>query len=137
MPPTRRTFNLVLCGAAVELAACGSSLRTVTPAANQVSLSYAEFPALASAGGSAVVAVSGSFPLAVVRVDDTSAVALSATCTHQGCTLEYAAGREQLHCPCHGADFDLGGAVINGPTIIPLPVYAASAGPDAILVDLR
>jgi Rieske Fe-S protein len=36
----------------------------------------------------------------------------------------------------HNANFDLSGAVLGGPTMIPLPVYAASVGPDAITVDL-
>jgi nitrite reductase/ring-hydroxylating ferredoxin subunit len=137
MPCTRRTFNLLLCGAAAELAACGTSLPTLTPANDQISLSYAQFPALANPGGSAVVSVSGSFPLAVVRVDSATAAALSATCTHQGCILEFAPSRSQLHCPCHNADFDLSGAVVDGPTIIPLPIYSATVGSDAITIDLR
>ncbi|HXU74317.1 MAG TPA: Rieske (2Fe-2S) protein [Polyangia bacterium] len=134
---SRRTFNLVACGAAVELWACGTSLKTLTPSGNVVTLSYAEFPQLASPGGSAVVAVSGQFPLAVVRTDDATAVALSATCTHAGCTLEYAPERTQLHCNCHDANFTLDGAVVSGPTVIPLPVYPATPGADAITVDLR
>jgi cytochrome b6-f complex iron-sulfur subunit len=136
MSCTRRTFTLVVCGAAVELAACGPSLPTLTAADNRVSLSYAQFPALATPGGSAVVSVSGSFPLAVARVDAASAVALSATCTHQGCILDVEASRSQLHCPCHNANFDFAGAVLGGPTTIPLPVYAATVGADAIIVDL-
>jgi cytochrome b6-f complex iron-sulfur subunit len=133
---SRRTFNLGLCAAGVGLVACGSSAPTVTPNGNQVTLSYAQFPALATAGGSAVVAVQGGFPIAVVRTGDMTAVALSATCTHAGCILEYAADRDQLHCNCHNADFDLGGAVLRGPTSIPLPVYSATPGSDAVVVDL-
>lgn len=133
---SRRTFNLALCAAGVELAACGSSLRTVSPAGTMLTLSYADFPALATAGGSVVVMVQGNFPLAVVRTSDSAAVALSATCTHQGCTLEVPSGANELHCNCHDADFDLGGAVLRGPTIIPLPVYTATPGADAVVVDL-
>ena len=108
----------------------------MTPNGNQVTLSFAQFPALTSVGGGVVVAVQGGFPIAVVRTGDATAVALSATCTHAGCTLDFAAAQEQLHCNCHNANFSLSGAVLNGPTMIPLPVYAATPGSDAIVVDL-
>jgi cytochrome b6-f complex iron-sulfur subunit len=133
---TRRLFNLALCGATAELLACGSSLPVVTPSGNRLTLTYAQFPALATAGGGVVVEVQGGFPLAVVRTGDATAVALSATCTHAGCTLQYEANRSLVHCNCHNADFDLGGAVLRGPTTIPLPLYAATTGSDAIVVDL-
>ena len=123
---SRREFNLLLCGAAVELAACGSSLPTVAPAGNMLTLGYAQFPALMSPGGAIVV----------VRTGDTTAVALSATCTHAGCTVGYDAPRDRIHCDCHDANFDLEGKVLGGPTSIPLPVYAATPGADAVVVDL-
>lgn len=40
--------------------------------------------------------------------------ALSATCTHMGCTLRFRPDRGDLRCPCHGASFDLGGRLANG-----------------------
>ncbi|MCU1281275.1 MAG: Rieske (2Fe-2S) domain protein [bacterium] len=133
---SRRVFNLALCGATAELIACGSSLTMVTPSGNQLTLTYAQFPALAMAGGGVVVDVKGGFPLAVVRTGDATAVALSATCTHAGCILLYQANRSEMHCDCHNADFDLGGAVLRGPTSIPLPVYTATPTGDAIVVNL-
>jgi Rieske Fe-S protein len=102
----------------------------------QLTLTYAQFPALRNRGGSAVVSVKDGFPLAVVRTGDASAVALSATCTHAFCILGYDSAHQQLHCDCHDANFDLAGKVLSGPTIIPLPVYAARPGADAIVVDL-
>jgi Rieske Fe-S protein len=133
---SRRAFNLGLCAASAGLVACGSSLPTLTPAGTQLTLSYAQFPALRSAGGSAVVSVKDGFPLAVVRTGDATAVALSATCTHAACILVYDSAHSQLHCDCHGANFDLAGKVLAGPTSIPLPVYAATPAADAIVVDL-
>ena len=133
---SRRTFNLFVCGVGAELLACGAATTTLTPVGDLLTLTFAQFPALAKAGGSAVVDVAGGFPLAVVRHDDTSAVALSATCTHAGCILRYDASASDLHCDCHGANFALSGAVLHGPTSIPLPVYAATIGTDAITVDL-
>jgi len=131
---SRRTFTLVVCGAAVELVACGSGRPSLAPSGGRVTLSYAQFPALAAPGGSAVVDVQNGFPIAVVRTGDATAVALSATCTHAGCVVDASAGG--LHCPCHDADFDLTGAVLRGPTTIPLPVYAATPGSNGIVVDL-
>jgi Rieske Fe-S protein len=133
---TRRTFNVVLCGAAVELMACGSSRPSVAPAGNRVTLGFAQFPALTAPGGAAVVDVQNAFPIAVVRTGEATATALSATCTHAGCIVGYEARANVLHCPCHDADFDLTGAVLRGPTSIPLPVYAATVGSDGIVVDL-
>ena len=134
---TRRTFNLIVGAAAVELWACGTSRPTLAPnSSNQVTLTYAQFPSLMSTGGSAVVDVQGQFPLAVVRTADATATALSATCTHAGCIVDYDGAAKALHCPCHNADFDLQGNVLRGPTSIPLPVYKATPAADGIVVDL-
>ena len=40
--------------------------------------------------------------------------ALSATCTHMGCTLRFRPEQGDLRCPCHGASFDLAGRLANG-----------------------
>jgi nitrite reductase/ring-hydroxylating ferredoxin subunit len=47
-------------------------------------------------------------------------VGLSATCTHQGCTVAEVAGGT-INCPCHGSKFNLDGSVANGPAASPLP----------------
>jgi Rieske Fe-S protein len=47
-------------------------------------------------------------------------VGLSATCTHQGCTVGEVAGGT-INCPCHGSKFNLDGSVANGPATRPLP----------------
>lgn len=133
---SRRAFNLGLCAASAGLWGCGTSLPTLTPTGTQLTLGYGQFPALGAAGGSAVVAVKDGFPVAVVRTGDTTAVALSATCTHAACILGVAAGGGQLHCDCHDANFDLSGKVLSGPTAIPLPVYGATVTADAVVVDL-
>jgi nitrite reductase/ring-hydroxylating ferredoxin subunit len=130
---TRREFHLLL--AAAGLAACGSSTAaTLTPANDLVTLSFAQFPALANGGGSVVVDVQDRFPIVVVRTGDASALALSATCTHAGCIMSW--NGMAVHCPCHNASFSSTGAVLGGPTTIPVPVYAASVQSDAIVVNL-
>jgi cytochrome b6-f complex iron-sulfur subunit len=136
---TRREFHTLAlaAGAGALLPACASGIDgAVTPEAGQAVLSFTQFPKLSAVGGSAVVDVRGSFPIVVVRTNDATAVALSATCTHQACILRYAPDRMDIHCDCHNADFSITGAVLGGPTIIPLPVYAATVGPDAITVAI-
>jgi cytochrome b6-f complex iron-sulfur subunit len=54
--------------------------------------------------------------------------AISAICTHQGCRLDLAPGRDQLACPCHGATFALTGQSLTHPRSVnalpPLPRLA-------------
>lgn len=137
-PFTRREFHAaLLAGAGCALLGCGNGATpdgTVTPMMNQVTLTFSAFSKLRNVGGSALVEVQGSFPILVVRTSATEATALSATCTHAGCLVSLSGG--VVHCPCHDANFALDGSVESGPTSIPLPVYRATVGPDAIVVDL-
>jgi thiosulfate dehydrogenase (quinone) large subunit len=56
----------------------------------------------------------------VIRQPDGTLTALSAVCTHAGCTIGYESG--QLVCPCHGATYDARtGVVQQGPAVDPLP----------------
>lgn len=41
--------------------------------------------------------------------------ALSATCSHLGCTVKWEAGASQFKCPCHGGCYDRSGKVLSGP----------------------
>ena len=55
-----------------------------------------------------------------VRLDGGVLRAFDAACPHLGCTVHYAAGqagdRGALHCPCHGAEFELlSGMPVRGP----------------------
>ena len=60
--------------------------------------------------------------------------ALSAVCTHLGCTV----GRQEggYHCPCHGSTFDAQGGNTGGPAPRPLPWHPLSLRGDALVVDL-
>ncbi len=57
---------------------------------------------------------------------------LSATCTHQGCTVgPVADGR--ITCPCHGSVFDAAtGDVITGPASSPLPAVPVEVRDGAV-----
>lgn len=62
-------------------------------------------------------------PGVLVALADGSVIAFDAVCTHAGCTVDYDPSQRILACPCHGAVFDATnhGAVLAGPTDIPLP----------------
>ena len=46
--------------------------------------------------------------------------ALSARCTHLGCTVHWAAAENRFQCPCHGSQFAADGTVLHGPAQRPL-----------------
>lgn len=46
--------------------------------------------------------------------------ALSAVCTHLGCSVKWDNEQNLIKCPCHGAKFDLNGRILSGPPPKPL-----------------
>jgi cytochrome b6-f complex iron-sulfur subunit len=59
--------------------------------------------------------------------------AISAVCTHLGCTVQWKGEKGEFACPCHGSWFRRDGSVIKGPAPRPLPSYALSFSPDGYL----
>jgi len=60
--------------------------------------------------------------------------AVSAVCTHLGCTV--ARSTEGFACPCHGSTFGPGGKALGGPAPRPLPWLEISRAADGQLVIL-
>jgi cytochrome b6-f complex iron-sulfur subunit len=64
--------------------------------------------------------------------DEAGLYALSALCTHLGCTIN--AAPQQFNCPCHGSQFDRAGRVLHGPAAQPLPHFEVSLSPEGLIV---
>jgi len=60
--------------------------------------------------------------------------ALSAKCTHEGCTVTFQPAQSGIWCPCHDGRFDLSGRVVSGPPPRPLTKYFAQRQPDGGIV---
>jgi Rieske Fe-S protein len=61
----------------------------------------------------------------LVRTGDRSVRALSATCTHLGCQVQWDSEGGKFRCPCHGGAYDLEGRVVEGPPPRPLAAIEA------------
>lgn len=59
--------------------------------------------------------------------------AISAVCSHLGCTVQWKEDRREFDCPCHGSTFRQDGSVIGGPAPTSLPWYPLSLSPDGYL----
>jgi glycine/D-amino acid oxidase-like deaminating enzyme/nitrite reductase/ring-hydroxylating ferredoxin subunit len=70
-------------------------------------------------GTGAIVRIDGE-RCAVYRDDAGQLRAVSATCTHLGCTVAFNDAERTWDCPCHGSRFDTDGAVLHGPATKPL-----------------
>jgi len=67
-----------------------------------------------AATGSAAIVTSSAGNVLVAHTGADSFVALTATCTHENCTITGFSGQSYV-CPCHGSQFDTSGRVLNGP----------------------
>jgi len=67
------------------------------------------------------IVTSGDHRIAVYRDRKGAVHALSARCTHMGCTVKWNPTEKTWDCPCHGSRFAPTGAVVSGPASAPLP----------------
>lgn len=74
----------------------------------------------------------GSRPALLVLGSDGKYVALSAVCTHLGCTVQYRADLHDVWCACHNGLYDLSGHNISGPPPRPLEAYEVIVKGDEI-----
>ncbi|HUI30853.1 MAG TPA: ubiquinol-cytochrome c reductase iron-sulfur subunit [Candidatus Acidoferrales bacterium] len=76
-------------------------------------------------------------PAVLVHLQNGSYEALSAKCTHLGCTVAFEQDKDIFYCNCHGSQFNIDGKVIKGPAALPLTQYAVSVSGDDIFVTTQ
>ncbi len=140
-PKRRRVIEILLGGGL--LASFASFIYPV--------LRYLVPPAVADLGGDEVVAAKlaelkpnsgkifrfGSRPGLLIMTSDDTYRALSATCTHLGCTVQYRSDLHEIWCPCHNGIYDLNGRNISGPPPRPLDVFDVHVRGDEIVVSRK
>jgi cytochrome b6-f complex iron-sulfur subunit len=65
----------------------------------------------------------GSRPAILILDRDGKYHALSAVCTHLGCTVQYRSDLREVWCPCHDGKYTVDGKNISGPPPRPLEEF--------------
>lgn len=79
----------------------------------------------------------GSRPGLLIMGADGAYRALSATCTHLGCTVQYRNDTRQVWCACHNGTYDLAGRNVSGPPPRPLEQFDVHVKGDDIFVSRK
>jgi cytochrome b6-f complex iron-sulfur subunit len=140
-PPRRRIVEALLGGGLF-----GSLASFVYPV-----LRYLVPPPVADLGGDEVVASKvgdikptgykifrfGTRPALLLMTAEGEYRALSAVCTHLGCTVQYRNDLRQIWCACHNGLYDLNGRNVSGPPPRPLEVFLVHVRGDEIVVGRK
>jgi Rieske Fe-S protein len=135
----RRRFIRVLLGGGL-IASAASFIYPV--------LRYLVPPAATDMGGDTVVAARvgelkpnsakifrfGSRPGLLLLGSDGEYRAMSATCTHLSCTVQYRGDLKQVWCACHNGTYDLAGRNVGGPPPRPLELFDVHVRGDEVVV---
>jgi nucleotide-binding universal stress UspA family protein/nitrite reductase/ring-hydroxylating ferredoxin subunit len=70
--------------------------------------------------GEGGIVATGDHKVAVYRDEKGVVHAVSAKCTHMGCTVKWNPTQKTWDCPCHGSRYTPFGQVVNGPAAKPL-----------------
>jgi Rieske Fe-S protein len=79
----------------------------------------------------------GSRPGLLILNSDGTYRALSAICTHLGCTVQYRPDLREIWCPCHNGIYNLNGGNVSGPPPRPLTVFDVHQRGDEIVVSRK
>jgi cytochrome b6-f complex iron-sulfur subunit len=138
--PERRRFVEVLLGGGF-FASVASFLYPV--------LRYLVPPQVANLGGDEVVAGKtgevkpnsskifrfGTRPGLLIVTAEGEYRALSAVCTHLGCTVQYRSDLREIWCACHNGMYDLNGRNVSGPPPRPLEQFQVHVRGEEIVVS--
>ena len=73
-------------------------------------------------------------PIGVYKTSSDGYIALLLKCTHRGCELNPGGGI--YSCPCHGSEFSMEGAVLQGPAEEHLTTYKTTTDHENIYIHL-
>ena len=79
----------------------------------------------------------GNRPGLLLRTASGDYRAMSATCTHLSCTVQFRDDMQQVWCACHNGHYDLNGRNIAGPPPRPLELYEVQVRGEEIFVRRR
>jgi cytochrome b6-f complex iron-sulfur subunit len=76
----------------------------------------------------------GTRPGLLIQTASSEYRAMSATCTHLGCTVQYRPDLHEIWCACHNGMYDLNGRNISGPPPRPLEAFEVQVRGNDIFV---
>jgi Rieske Fe-S protein len=79
----------------------------------------------------------GNRPGLLICTSDGGYRAMSATCTHLSCTVQYRDDLREVWCACHNGKYNLDGRNISGPPPRPLEAFDVQVRGDEIFVRRR
>jgi len=86
--------------------------------------------------GSVLMFKFGAPPAMLIHHEDGRWIALSAVCTHLGCTVQYEPQADRIHCACHGGVYNAyTGANVSGPPPKPLKLFKVTPGDAGVEVS--
>jgi cytochrome b6-f complex iron-sulfur subunit len=77
----------------------------------------------------------GSQPGILIRTADGEYRALTAVCTHLGCTVQYRGADRLIWCACHNGLYDLEGRNVSGPPPRPLEPFVVHIEGEDVVVE--
>ena len=86
--------------------------------------------------GSVLMFKFGTAPAMLIHHADGKWVALTAVCTHLGCTVQYEPQADRIHCACHGGVYNpYTGANVSGPPPKPLKLFKVAVNDTGVDVS--
>lgn len=79
----------------------------------------------------------GNRPGLLIMSSDGAYHAVSATCTHLGCTVQYRSDMHQIWCACHNGIYEISGRNVSGPPPRPLDAFDVHVRGDEIVVSRK
>jgi Rieske Fe-S protein len=107
--------------------------KSAKPKVNSVKAGMAaEFPS-----NSSKIVKFGRVPVLLVKTENGNFIALSATCTHLDCIVQYKQDTKQVLCACHNGIYDLRGRNVSGPPPRALDNYIVKVVNDEIIITTQ